>query len=82
MDGKRKGNLTCHGLEFVGFAGVAVQLALGHGRGLAQVEEGAPAAHRRLLGLDWGPLSVGGEWRKVKSDLGQQVVLCPFVICA
>ena len=35
-----------------------MQLALGHGGRLAQVEEGTPTTHRRLLGLNRRPLPV------------------------
>jgi len=51
------GRLTgkSHRLQLVGLTGVAMQLALGHGGGLAQVEERAPTTHRRLLGFNWRP---------------------------
>lgn len=45
------GGLTwqSHALDLIGLAGVPLQLALGHGGRLAQVEEGQPIPHRRLL---------------------------------
>ena len=36
-------------LDLIGLAGVPLQLALGHGGRLAQVEEGQQIPHRRLL---------------------------------
>lgn len=71
-DGTSEGFLTwqCDALNLVGLARVSLQFTFGHRLGLAQVEEGEPVPHRRLLRFGRRPLVATAQKKGKRKEKG------------